>query len=185
MRDDLWGFIGVQRKVVTDADKKVNQLIQKIFQSMEIILDIDLKHYDNIRQLIKEKRNANDDQSYFWDWLDENGLFYLEIVLENNSLPYEGGMHELLDYHEMILDLDIENQISDSYFMSIADTLTSIGDYVQTISEQAATVEQYCSKGLRDTEYHVSDVERDSKQKWIVRNNKSCFPTAGFLFLYI
>lgn len=173
MIKNLREFIGVQRKMVTSVDKKVDLIIREIFDSMEKVLSIDLKGYDNIQQLIAEKGNVNDEQSYFWDWLDENGLSKLDRILRSN-LPDLEELHDLLDYREMILQLDIESQILDSYFISIADTLTSIDDYIQMGSEQAAAEESPYSDTTYETiEYHVSGSEHNRKQRWIVNHNKS------------
>jgi hypothetical protein len=121
-----------------------------------------------------EKRNKNDSQSYFWDWLADIGLSKLKKII-NYNLSDSDEVYGLLDYREMILQLDIESKIVDSYFTSIADTITTIYDYIQARAEQAATKEpSYSNKITGETiEYHVSDSKYRKKHRWIMNNSES------------
>ncbi|GEM_PF-4196658 len=183
MLENLNEFIGVQRVSKTKADKKVDSIIKDIFVSMEQMLCIDLKEYKTIQELIEKKRKANDEQSYFWDWMNENGLVKFRNLLSNN-LPDEEELHDLLDYRDMILQLDIENNILDSYFTSIADTLDELNELNQGgVSEQAATFEQedFIPKLNNSIRYHICS----EKQKWIVNSYKSPTRKSGtFVILY-
>lgn len=87
------------------------------------------------------------------------------------NLPNEEELHDLLDYRDMILQPDIENNIVDSYFTSTADTLNELNELNQGVSEQAATFEQkdFIQKVLNDSiEYHISRSTIGQKQRWIV-----------------
>lgn len=134
MNGNLWGFLGIQRVTLTKTDEKVNHMIKNIFDTLSNLLDINISKYKDIHQLINDKRVLNDSQSYFWDWLNEKGYPYLQEILKIN-FPNDETLLELLDYRQMVLELDLETQMIDNYFTSIADTLESIKEYSISISD--------------------------------------------------
>lgn len=171
----LSDFIEVQRTSVSSADKKLDSIITDIFVSLEEMLAFDLREYTTIRQLIEEKRDENDEQSYFWDWMDETGLTKLRTILSGNLHDSE-ELHDLLDYREMLLQLDKENKIVDGLFASIVDTLNNLDEFNQGISEQAAAIEHegFTKKLLNESiEYKVSGSSTNEKQRWTVNPDKS------------
>ena len=181
----LYDFIDVERANKTRADKKVDSLIQLIFSSMEQILDIELYQYDSIQSLIEEKRSLNDEYSYFWDWMKETGLNKLKTVL-NQSLPDHEEIHDSLDYREMILNLDIDNNIVHSYFASVADTIDVLYELTLGINEMCATEENEPDSSYDlSIEYHHSSESSQYNTQWVVSQNKSPAGNSGtFVVLY-
>ncbi|GAA0431848.1 hypothetical protein GCM10008983_05560 [Lentibacillus halophilus] len=175
MNNNLWHFIGVQRKTRTDADKKVDLIMNEIFKSLDLLLVIKLENYRDIHQLIEEKRRQDNETAYFWDWLNEDGLFKIKQILQYNLADSE-ELHGFLDYRDMILKLDAESQIPDSLFTSIADTVTEIHGLIETISEETATIEEQRYRSPFNEEpiqYPIPVDIHQNEQQWVVNKSES------------
>lgn len=139
MNSQLWDFIGVHRTAESDADTQVDVIVRTIFASFKIFLNVDYAKYKNIEQLIQLKQSVGDESAYFWDWFDESGLQMLR-ELSQSTLTDDEDMLHFLHYRNMLLEMDIENGIIESYMTSVAETLTAIAEFIQAQSEVSATI---------------------------------------------
>ncbi|WP_100010116.1 hypothetical protein [Lentibacillus sediminis] len=176
MINNLERFIGVQQRIVSDADKKMNGLMEQIFQTLDDLLIINFNQYHDIHKLIEEKRSQDNETAYFWDWLDEHGLEKMKRIAQS-SLPNSEELHDLLEYRKMLLELDAESQIADSLFTSIADTLSQIDEFVGAISEEAATVKEKQDYESSFTEesipINLPKIDHTIPSQWIIIESKS------------
>lgn len=137
MKKKLCEFIGVQCNEISEADKKISTITEQIFNTVQHMQNFNLEDFENLDYLIRSMKELNNESSYFWDWMEEKGHRDLCFILQE-SVHDSKELLELLNYREMLLEMDAENEILDSYFISVADTITALKEFVIAEKEEAA-----------------------------------------------
>ncbi len=138
MAHTFWSFIGVQRDTITTADEKLNEFTINMFESLEHLLGLNKDEYSSIQELIDGQRGLDNEYSYFWDWFNEKGLTDLKIILSMN-IPDHEAFFNLIDYREMLLELDVENGLVEGYFSTFADTVSILKEHLISAEYAAST----------------------------------------------
>lgn len=137
MSYNVWDFIGVQRSEKSNADFLLKEIFSKAFLSLFEQFKLNISEILTIEQLIKSQ--LTQEQGYFFEWLDEEGLDSIRKLELINIEDTEDNLH-FLEYRQMLIEMDIENGIVDSLLTSIAETITSIDQFIENYLEQAATI---------------------------------------------
>lgn len=169
MNQDVWEFIGTRKLVRTEADQMVTQLIHDAIESVHHFLKIEPSTFSSIHEMIDYGRARNDEHSYFWDWMHDIGLEQLQIISKHNFSDSE-EMLDLLNYRQMLLDMDIENGIISNLFISISESLTTITEYIQTSLEQSVSIEVDLAEESITIPIH-QHIEK--QHSWVLRQNSA------------
>ncbi|MCA1010376.1 hypothetical protein [Halobacillus halophilus] len=163
MTNTLFSFIGVHKDINTEADEKFVAIVQQIMTSIEKLTGFELNDYDSLQDLIDDAKVNGGKQRYFWDWLDEKGQGSLKTILRH-SLPDNDDVLDLLEYREMLLEIDVQNGILSSYFTSVADTLYAIREVTLAYLEESAASEgKTSSKGYKEPFQPKSKTRNEGK----------------------
>lgn len=174
MNECMYNFMGIKKVCTTKLDQTKEELMLSMIISVQKLFEIKLEDYNNLTELIVSKRRVTGEMTYFWDWLDEYGYEKIKEVLETSIIDNE-ELEEELEYRKFVLEMDSESAIPDNLFMSIADTIQVLYDYVQINSETSATleieVEQLVEDKLDESETYTLSYKENIEPEWrYIRN---------------
>ena len=122
----LWSFFGVDKKVVTETDRKLINLLDRYFAVVRDVAGVNYKEYNNIDQFIDAFASASQNNKFFGVWLKSFGKKTLKDIAELNFPSQSENLLDIIDYREFVLDQEIENGISDDLLTSITDSISFI-----------------------------------------------------------
>lgn len=138
MSKNIWELMGTSRHSKSESDIILENIISKIFISFEKILNVDISSYSSLEELIDQKPDIDHDKLYFWNWFIDYGKDQLKLIA-STRIDDKDETLDFLDYRDFILESDIKSGITDNVFTSIADTLTMIGNYIETSNQHSVT----------------------------------------------
>lgn len=142
MNENIWGFMGIQRMDQTESDRLLTSIMKSMMNSLFHVTHLSPSDFSSFTDMVKYGIELNDDYSYFWDWMNEYGLDYIEIMGKTTLTDTEETL-DFLAYRQMLLEMDIENEIVFNLFLSISELLTAVNEFIQMRLESAATYQEY------------------------------------------
>lgn len=136
MSYNVWEFIGVQRSENSQSDQILKEIFTDAFNAICEQLNLDISDYSSIKELISSQ--LQEEMGYFFTWLEDEGINSIRKTESIKLKDTEETLH-FLEYRKMLLEMDIENNIIESLLTSIAETITSIDEFMDSYLEQAAT----------------------------------------------
>lgn len=136
-----WNFFGGYNYQESEAHEILDNFFDQILTFINEQLEVNVEDYTNINELVSSQlSNREESIVYFWNWLDNTGINLISNILQS-KLSQSDEFLDLLDHRLYILEMDIESQIKDSVYHSIADSLKSINDFLEIINQSAAAIE--------------------------------------------
>lgn len=136
MSFNVWEFLNVHINNNNEAESLLNELFSKMLISLAKQLDIDIYSYKDFESLVES--NKDSEKGYFFRWLEDEGFSNIKNI-ELVELEDTDEVVHFLRYRLMLLEMDIENDLTDNLLMSFAETLTTIDEFIGAYLEQAAT----------------------------------------------
>ncbi|HLQ82711.1 MAG TPA: hypothetical protein VK121_02535 [Pseudogracilibacillus sp.] len=169
MCEELFDFMEVDKTTHTTLDQMKEDLIFNMLNHMEKVLHVNFKDYDNMSQLIEEKIKLDEDVSYFWDWLEHYGYKRIKTILEH-SLGNHEDLEAELEYRQFVLEMDIESNVLDNFFTSVADTVSMLYDLNDKNSEIAVTLNDEIFGKMDISQSYTFEIEDINNKEWHFKN---------------
>lgn len=124
MEKDILSFLEVTKRYDGEANDIANQIIFCIIAGFKSVLGMDYKNYANLRLMIQDGIDKQDHQSYFWNWMQEYGQEGICSFFETDIEDTAENLDKL-DMQLFLVQSDIDNKITTSFFESVASFLAS------------------------------------------------------------
>lgn len=140
--DNIWKFLGIQRTERTESDKLLSEILSNALTRLFRSTGLSPSEFSSLSEMVEFGRQLDNEYSYFWDWMKEYGIGYLNKI-GKASLPDTEDTQEFLEYRKFILEMDIESGIVSNLFISVAELLKAVDEFINSYKELAASVENY------------------------------------------
>ncbi|RKO61776.1 hypothetical protein [Caldibacillus debilis] len=134
MVENVWTFIGIQRIEKTKFDKELSVIVNEAMKSIFSVTGLSPSGFSSFREMVEFGRQMNNEDSYFWDWMKEHGIGYLERI-GKVSLPDEEDTMAFLAYRKLILESDMESNDVSNLFISVSELLKTVDEFVNSKEE--------------------------------------------------
>ncbi|AKP48749.1 hypothetical protein [Bacillus smithii] len=138
MNINVWEFMGIQRTDQTESDRLLTFIMNSMISSLFHCMKWSPANFVSFPQMVKYGIELDDENSYFWDWMNEYGIGYVKNI-GKTTLPDTEEILNFLTYRQMLLEMDIENEIHSNLLLSISELLTALNEFITGCMESSAT----------------------------------------------
>lgn len=166
-----WNFFDGISYQESEAHIILDNYLNQVLLFMEDHLGVNVADFNNINTLVDSQLfNKDPDVLYFWDWMDSKGIEMFRTILRSNLLQTDEFL-DLLDHRLYVLELDMQSNIKDNIYHSIAESLNTISDCLDAKNQTSASKEQKISLGTIISDYNQLVLKNYYNEYVITRGN--------------
>ena len=136
----LWSFLGMDKKIVTEPERRATNLLESYFSVVSDVAGVNYREFDKIETFINKAVEKAPSYNYFWDWLNRYGI---DKFRELSLMKLDSRKEEILgilDYRAFVLSQYQETCNEGSLLTAIADSISFV---CLELSEVLSSVEEY------------------------------------------